>query len=49
MLWITKKDKKGSMWNVNGKAHIHQIMGKFHFSIVTAAAVLLGSPYEKDQ
>lgn len=45
---LNYKGQKGSVWNVNGKARIHQIMGKFHFSIA-AAAVLLGSLYDKDQ
>jgi len=33
---------------VNGKAQFHQIMGIFHLPTITEA-VLLGSPYEKDQ
>lgn len=36
------------MWSVNGKAQFCQIMRMLHFSTVTEA-VLLASPYEKDQ
>lgn len=36
------------MWSKNGKAPVHQLMGQFHSSFVTAA-VLLGSICEEDQ
>lgn len=48
VLWITKKEQKGCVSRVEGKAQIHQIVGTVASFTVTAAAVL-SSVYQMGQ